>query len=322
MHYRKRITADEALLLYLMAAWSEYYIEVETYAITMFMDATGVPETKVQKLLAQSMPTAPTPLREAMSADGSYRVRQIQKQVQIDRQQGMEPDVTAKKYSRVFDQAERWLLAPSEPTETMPNGHHGYLDKLMAELLSYFAIEEYRKQGVKQVQFVAVIDEVTTHNCRRLHGQIFDIDELRPGINAPPIADPPHPCRSVLKPVQMLQNDAESDIILPDIEIGKSVGAAAFRDPVKLPNGKTARLAEGTKITKIYVFAGKGAKKPVRVAELLARQYHVSPEEWQHTRGDGYVDVDGVIRHAELHWFEHPDVGRVKMKVKRWFDEG
>lgn len=106
-----------------------------------------------------------------------------------------------------------------------------------------------------------------------------------------------------------------------DIEIGRSLGAAAFRDNVKLPNGKIVKVTEGSKITKVFTFAGKGAKKPLWVAEALAEQYGVDAERWTHKRGDGYVDVDGKSKHAELHWFEHPDIGRIKMKVKRYFED-
>jgi SPP1 gp7 family putative phage head morphogenesis protein len=113
-----------------------------------------------------------------------------------------------------------------------------------------------------------------------------------------------------------------SGIILPDINIGKSLGAASFNYHVKLPNGKTARLAEGTKITKVVAFAGKGTNKPVKMAKYLSKQYNVPETEWEKVRGDGYVDEQGIIKHAELHWFESDETGRIKMKVKRYFDEG
>ena len=121
---------------------------------------------------------------------------------------------------------------------------------------------------------------------------------------------------------KQLTNTLEEDNITPydaDIEVGRSLGAAAFRDNVKLPDGRTAKLTEGSKITKVFTFAGKGAKKPLRVAGVLAKQYRAGAEGWSHRRGDGYVDVDGGSKHVELHWFEHKDVGRVKMKVKRYF---
>jgi len=90
---------------------------------------------------------------------------------------------------------------------------------------------------------------------------------------------------------------------------------------VKLPSGKLSKITEGTKITKVVVFAGKGTKRPVEVAKYLSRQYGVPESEWRKVRGDGYVDDGDESRHAELHWFEADGVGRVQMKVKRWFDE-
>jgi len=108
-----------------------------------------------------------------------------------------------------------------------------------------------------------------------------------------------------------------------DIEIGKSLGAAAFRDSVLLPDKSKGKLKEGSTITKIVTFAGKGTNKPIKVAQHLESQYNVPQSEWKKVRGDGYVErPDGNVQHAELHWFESKETGRIKMKVKRWFDEG
>lgn len=125
---------------------------------------------------------------------------------------------------------------------------------------------------------------------------------------------------------KVLQNLSESSILKSsDIQIGKSLGAAAFRDTVFLPNGNKGKIAEGTKITKVVVFAGKGTKKPVKIAEYLSdkyKDYNVPTTEWKKVRGDGYVVCDdGVTRHSELHWFESQQTGRIRMKVKRYFDD-
>lgn len=91
---------------------------------------------------------------------------------------------------------------------------------------------------------------------------------------------------------------------------------------MKLPNGSYTRTTEGRKITKVIAFAGKGLNRKVDVAEHLTKQLGGKAENWQHLRGEGFVDVDGEIRRAELHWFEKEDVeGRARMKVKRWKDE-
>lgn len=111
-------------------------------------------------------------------------------------------------------------------------------------------------------------------------------------------------------------------IIKRDIQIGRSLGAAAFRDTVLLPEGSRGKISEGSRITKVVVFAGKGTQKPVKVAEYLEKQYGVEASEWKKVRGDGYVEYpDGSIKHVELHWFESEKTGRVKMKVKRVFDD-
>ncbi len=120
---------------------------------------------------------------------------------------------------------------------------------------------------------------------------------------------------------KIIDNETHSVIIKSsyDIVIGKSVGAAAHLDKVDLPDGTIGRLSQGTKITKVVTFAGKGTKKPIRDAVYLERKYGVIQSEWKKVRGDGYVDVNGVSKHAELHWYEADNFGRVKMKVKRWF---
>lgn len=229
--HRKRITSDDAFLLYLMAAWAEYYTKVEQYALEMFVAATGQPETTVVRKVQAPSPTTPLPLHDALAVDGAYRARQVHKLAVSQRQQEVQPTVTQPQIARVFAQQERWLLTESNSTSDAtqnPPGHHGYLDREMAELLSYFAIETYRREGVREVRFVAVIDEKTTPNCRRLHGQVFRIDDLKPGINAPPIADPPHACRSVLKPLKPLPNTPESGIIKTDKQFGKKIGKHAI----------------------------------------------------------------------------------------------
>ena len=127
---------------------------------------------------------------------------------------------------------------------------------------------------------------------------------------------------SVVRKDKGLTKGGSGGIIKGEIQIGRSLGAAAFRDNVLLPSGNKGKIQEGSKITKVVVFAGKGTKKELRVANHLAKQYNVPEGEWQHVRGDGYVVCDdGVIRHAELHWFESDKTGRIKMKVKRYFDD-
>lgn len=126
------------------------------------------------------------------------------------------------------------------------------------------------------------------------------------------------------KVVEMLENSGNRGIIeLPDIPIIRAVGASGKNYPVKLPSGNHTKLATGTTITKVKVFAGKGTAEPIRQAEELSelyKHYNVKPSEWQKVRGDAYVMVDGKREHAEVHWYESEGL-RVEMKVKRFFDD-
>ena len=102
---------------------------------------------------------------------------------------------------------------------------------------------------------------------------------------------------------------------------GGGSGNIKSSSKVKLPDGTVSQLSAGTRITKIVVFAGRGTNKVFRDAPRLSKKYGNSPSDWAKTRGDGYVDFKGAPRHCELHWCDAPQVGRVEMKVKRWFDE-
>ncbi len=102
--------------------------------------------------------------------------------------------------------------------------------------------------------------------------------------------------------------------------IGRSVGASGKNYPIRLPNGNHVKFAEGTTISKIKVFAGKGTKTPIRNAIFLENDYDMAADEWQKVRGEATVIVNGQKRKAEVHWYEAKGE-KVKVKVKRWLDE-
>lgn len=67
----------------------------------------------------------------------------------------------------------------------------------LAYVKSVGQIDSFKELGVKQVEFVATLDERTSEICRYMDGKVFNINELEIGVNAPPL----HPnCRSVLSP--------------------------------------------------------------------------------------------------------------------------
>ena len=66
------------------------------------------------------------------------------------------------------------------------------------------------------------------------------------------------------KSVKPLEKSTESGIMsLPDIEIGKSVGAKAKNYDIRLPNNEIVHLSEGTRITNVQVIAGKGRNRKI-----------------------------------------------------------
>ena len=117
-------------------------------------------------------------------------------------------------------------------------------------------------------------------------------------------------------------NGGRSGIInQKDYTVPRSIGAAGRRYNVRLPEGDHGTLKEASKITKIKTFAGKGTRYEIREKYLLESIYGHLADEWQKNRGEGIVIVKGRERRAEIHWYE-ADGDRVRMKVKRYLDEG
>lgn len=59
------------------------------------------------------------------------------------------------------------------------------------------SIESYKEKGIKQYEFVAVLDLRTSEICADMDGEIINIDDLVVGVNCPPL----HPnCRSTIIP--------------------------------------------------------------------------------------------------------------------------
>lgn len=113
---------------------------------------------------------------------------------------------------------------------------------------------------------------------------------------------------------ETVANNKKRDII----NIGKSLGAMAKNYDVKLPDGTLSKLTEGTDITDIEVFAGKGTTSELRVKHHLVNNYGGKAENWQHVKGRCFVDINGSSKKAMLHWFEEETVGIVEMFVKGW----
>ena len=130
------------------------------------------------------------------------------------------------------------------------------------------------------------------------------------------------------KYLKAVENLPKSGIIdLPDIQIGRSLGAKAKNYNIELPNKEIVHLTEGTRITNVQVIAGKGRDRQIDIVDSLLIRYPGTKEwEWTKVKGIGYIDYDGESYRANLHWYEEPSVGRVEWKVKpdkdgNWFYE-
>ena len=111
---------------------------------------------------------------------------------------------------------------------------------------------------------------------------------------------------------------------IDDIQIGRSVGAKAKNYiVVDKSTGEEYYFIEGTRLQNSQVFAGKGGVKPLKeeVAQGLAAEFGGKPENWQHCKAKGWLDVNGEEVKAEVHWFQNGSQ-KVKFKVKEWlYDE-
>ena len=78
-------------------------------------------------------------------------------------------------------------------------------------------------------------------------------------------------------------------------------------------------LTEGTRITqpKDHIMAGKGRNRQIDELDFLLDNYGGDPLEWTKEKGFGYVDDEyGDSHYVELHWYQEPTAGKVKMKIK------
>ena len=109
-----------------------------------------------------------------------------------------------------------------------------------------------------------------------------------------------------------------------DFKIYRGIGARTKNYVVvDKSTGEEYYFVEGTRTQNAQVFAGKGGVNPLReeVAQGLSDEFGGKPEDWQHCKAKGWLDVDGEAVKAEVHWFQNGSE-KVKFKVKRWlYDE-
>ena len=103
-------------------------------------------------------------------------------------------------------------------------------------------------------------------------------------------------------------------------QIGRSLGAKAKNYKAYNPiSGEQMPLTEGTRIVqpKNHIIAGNGRNRQIDELQLLLDTYGGDPLKWTKEKGFGYVDDEyGESHYVELHWYQEPHTGRVKMKIK------
>lgn len=125
------------------------------------------------------------------------------------------------------------------------------------------------------------------------------------------------------QPKRFKQNTSYDEILaadriqLPDETLPRSVGAKWANYEIELADGEKVKLLEGSKLHHKEVFAGKGTKTPIREVDKLVGEYGGKAENWQKIKAFGtIVHSNGKTEEIEIHWYEEPEIGRVKLKEK------
>lgn len=177
-------TNKDSEFIDLLVELSAIYLVIENKAIEEYQKLA--PNINVRDYLNKTNPFTGSTLHEDMQNDMHYRANKIIKGTSQAYYQQTNYKFDDKEIKRFF----------LRPTKTQ---YVGLLDKYMTTIVSTSGLELIKDRGYKTVIFRAVIDNRTTETCRNLNGSIIQIDKLVAGVNQPPIAIPPHPCRSWLE---------------------------------------------------------------------------------------------------------------------------
>lgn len=77
-------------------------------------------------------------------------------------------------------------------------------------------------------------------------------------------------------------------------------------------------LPKGTIMKNVIVIAGDGSKRKIDIINKLVKQYNGKPKNW--SKRVATTKING--KRAEVHYYQNKkdNIGRVKYKIKRWFE--
>lgn len=118
------------------------------------------------------------------------------------------------------------------------------------------------------------------------------------------------------KPKKSVWRDISTEELLKDEYVGKSVGAKFKNYDIRYGD-KIVHLVEGTYLRNKQIIAGQGCKRKIDEIDGLVKTYGGNADKWVKVKGVGTVDNDGKSEDIEIHWYEEPSIGKVKLKFKK-----
>lgn len=102
--------------------------------------------------------------------------------------------------------------------------------------------------------------------------------------------------------------DPPRRLYLADI---KAEDANKSSDILNLRTKQRYKFKDGTKLTEVHVFAGKGCSKEFRDADKYAKRYGGKASDWQHCSGKATITNGEKTLSREVHWVQGAD-GRMR----------
>ncbi len=109
--------------------------------------------------------------------------------------------------------------------------------------------------------------------------------------------------------------------LIEDEVLPRSVGAKWANFEIRMPDGSKAKFIEGAKLEKKEIIAGYGARRKIDDINDLVNTFpetKSTPRFWAKVKGETTIilSMGGHLK-AELHWYEHPKIGKYDFKYKR-----